>query len=80
MISALVSVLLTHGFQLSLSADYGDIVEHTTGVKDSCSCTVTEQGLVSFDIDGEMIISGSLTRRIPMMPAGWKRPGKAPFW
>ncbi|WP_230116720.1 hypothetical protein [Arthrobacter sp. Bi83] len=60
LISALVSVLLTHGFQLSLSADYGDIVEHTTGVKDSCSCTVTEQGFVSFDIDGESIFSRQL--------------------
>lgn len=70
LISALVSVLLTHGFQLSLSPDYGDIVEHTTGAKDSCSCTVTEQGLVSFDIDGERIISRQLDPTDPG-DAGW---------
>ncbi|WP_211882110.1 hypothetical protein [Pseudarthrobacter albicanus] len=58
--SALVSVLLSHGFQLTLSTDYVEMLRHARDVQNSVGCTVTEQGLVSLHIGGEQTYSRQL--------------------
>ncbi|MBT2551565.1 hypothetical protein [Arthrobacter sp. ISL-5] len=58
--SALVSVLLSHGFELSMSTDYKEIVQHARDVRPGVGCTVTGQGLVSLHIDGELMYSEQL--------------------
>jgi hypothetical protein len=51
--SALVSVLLTHGFRLALSARFIDIVERADDVHDSCSITLDRQGRICLTLDGQ---------------------------
>jgi hypothetical protein len=58
--SALVSVLLDHGFQLSMTSDYSEIIHHNPGV----SCMVTEHRPVNLQIilqiGGEQMYSHGL--------------------
>ena len=58
--SALVSVLLAHGFRLSLTADYTRILQQTQDAGPDASCTVTVRGLVSFRIGQEQMYSHQL--------------------
>jgi hypothetical protein len=58
--SALVSMLLSHGFQLALSPEYADILEQAAEVESDCSMTVTKAGLVTLDVGGETIYSEQL--------------------
>ena len=64
--SALVSVLLLHGFQLALSPDYNDILGQAAEVEGDCRMTVAGAGLVTLDIGGQTIYSKQLD---PMNPA-----------
>jgi hypothetical protein len=63
--SALVSILLSHGFQLALSPDYTAILEQAADVAASCRLSATRAGLVTVDIGGETIYSEQLD---PMKP------------
>jgi hypothetical protein len=58
--SALVSVLLSHGFQLTLGTDYAQILRHARDVPTSVRCTVTEQGLVALLINEEQMYARQL--------------------
>lgn len=63
-ISALVSVLLDHGFQLSMTSDYIEIIQNTRDVGPGVSCTVTGHRptslQVSLRIRGEKMYSHRL--------------------
>jgi hypothetical protein len=48
--SALVSVLLDHGFQLSMTTDYIEIIQHTRDVGPGVSCTVTAHRSASLEV------------------------------
>ncbi|MDQ1058199.1 hypothetical protein QFZ23_002100 [Arthrobacter globiformis] len=63
--SALVSMLLSHGFQLALSPDYTAILEQAADVAASCRLTATRTGFITLDIGGETIYSEQLD---PMKP------------
>lgn len=62
--SALVSVLLDHGFQLSMTSDYIEIIQNTRDVGPDVSCTVTGHRptslQVSLQIRGEQVFSHGL--------------------
>ncbi|APX00543.1 hypothetical protein [Arthrobacter sp. QXT-31] len=58
--SALVSVLLFHGFQLALSPDFGDLVEDAVETSASCSIAVTREGLMTFSIGGRLLFRDQL--------------------
>jgi hypothetical protein len=58
--SALVSILLFHGFQLAMSPDYGDIVEDAVETSASCTFTMTQQGLINFSIGGRTLFGEQL--------------------
>jgi hypothetical protein len=58
--SALVSVLLNHGFQMSYSASYGDILERAVPARNTCSCTVADGGVVQLHVDGLLMCSQQL--------------------
>lgn len=75
LISVLVSILLSQGFQLCLSADYTHILQQAGAVKDSFGCTITEQGLVTLHADGEQMYSQQLDPRDPDQ-AGWLKAAK----
>jgi hypothetical protein len=53
--SALVTLLLSHGFQLAMSPDYNDILNQAAPVAAGCSVTVTPEGVILFRIDGEIL-------------------------
>ena len=55
--SALVSVLLSHGFQLTLSTDYAQMLRDVRDVHNSVRCTITEQGLLCLLIGTEQLYS-----------------------
>lgn len=65
LVSVLVSVLLSQGFQLCLSADYAHILQLAGAVKDSFGCTITEEGLITLHADGEQMYSQQLDLRDP---------------
>ncbi|HET7415667.1 MAG TPA: hypothetical protein VFI97_08240 [Arthrobacter sp.] len=65
LVSVLVSVLLSQGFQLCLNADYAHILQVAGAVKDSFGCSITEQGLVTLHADGEQMYSQQLDPRDP---------------
>lgn len=71
MTSLLVSVLLTHGFQMSVSANYTDILQRSVPAADTCICTVTEE-TVQFHVDGFIMCSQQLDRTDPN-DANWLR-------
>ncbi|MDQ1058373.1 hypothetical protein QFZ23_002281 [Arthrobacter globiformis] len=58
--SALVSILLSHGFQLAMNPDYTDVLDQATEVAGSCSLTVTGGNLVTLNIDGETVYAEQL--------------------
>ncbi len=57
--SALVSILLSHGFELAMNPEYTDILNQATELDSSCSLAVTE-GFLSLDIGGETIYAEQL--------------------
>jgi hypothetical protein len=63
--SVLVSVLISHGFQLTMSTDYGEMLRHVRDVHTSVSCTATEDGQVSLQINGEPVHSQQLNPAVP---------------
>lgn len=63
--SALVSILLSHGFQLAMSPDYTDILDQATEVTGNCSLTITGDNLVTLNIAGETVYAEQLD---PMKP------------
>lgn len=66
--SALLSVLLAHGFQLSLTADYDEILRQTKGTNPEVRCGQTESGLVLLRIGEEQMHSHQLD---PVADAAW---------
>nr|WP_015061933.1 hypothetical protein [Arthrobacter sp. J3.40]AFK89310.1 hypothetical protein [Arthrobacter sp. J3.40] len=60
MTSALVSVLLNHGFQMSFSASYTDILQRAVPARETCTCTVTDGGAVQLHVDGLLMCSQQL--------------------
>ncbi|WP_306922764.1 hypothetical protein [Arthrobacter globiformis] len=58
--SALVTLLLSHGFQLAMSAEYDDLLDHAGPVAAGCSFTVTPEGVLLFSIDGEILYRDQL--------------------
>ncbi len=65
MTSALVSLLLNHGFQMSSSARYSDILERAVPAGNTCICTVADGGAVQLHVDGLLMCSQQLDRRNP---------------
>ena len=65
MTSALVSLLLNHGFQMSTSARYSDILERAVPVGSTCICTVAGGGAVQLHVDGLLMCSQQLDRSNP---------------
>jgi hypothetical protein len=63
MTSALVSVLLNHGFQMSFSASYTEILQRAVPARNTCTCTVADGGAVQLHIDGLLMCSQQLDRR-----------------
>jgi hypothetical protein len=61
--SALVSVLLNHGFQMSFSASYTDILQRAAPAGNTCTCTVADGGTVQLHVDGLLMSSQQLDRR-----------------
>lgn len=68
--SALVSVLLNHGFQMSFSASYSDILQRAVPARNTCTCTMAGGGLVQLHIDGLLMCSQQLDSR-NSVDAGW---------
>jgi hypothetical protein len=62
--SALVSILLSHGFQLAMSPDYTDILEQAAEVEGSCCLRVTG-AFVTLTVGGEPIYAEQLTPENP---------------
>jgi hypothetical protein len=65
LISALVSLLLSRGFQLALSPDYSVILQQAQPTAANCRFTLTPQGLLRFSIDGEVLYREQLDRQNP---------------
>ena len=60
MTSALVSALLTNGFQMSFTASYREILQHAVPARDTCACTVKDGGEIQLRIDGRLMHSQQL--------------------
>jgi hypothetical protein len=54
-VSALVSLLLSHGFQLAMSPDYSAILQQARQTPGHCKFTVTANGLLQLSIAGEIL-------------------------
>lgn len=65
MTSALVSLLLNHGFQMSNSARYSDILERALPAGNTCICTMAGGGAVQLHVDGLLMCSQQLDRGNP---------------
>lgn len=63
--SALVALLLSHGFQLAMSGDFSDILDQTRQTGDSCSFTVSHGGLITLDVGGETMYREQLDPESP---------------
>jgi hypothetical protein len=63
LVSALVSLLLSHGFQLALSPEYPDLLDQVQPTAASCKCTLTADNFLKFSIDGELLHSEQLNPR-----------------
>jgi hypothetical protein len=63
--SALVSILLSHGFCLALDSGYTEILDQAGEVEDSCAMTITDAGFVTLTIAGESIFSEQLDPENP---------------
>lgn len=53
--SALVSILLSRGFELAMGPEYTDILDQATEVDDSCSLILTEAGFLTLIVGGEPV-------------------------
>jgi hypothetical protein len=53
--SALVTLLLSHGFQLAMSPEYDEILHQAGPVDAGCSFTVTPDGVIEFSINGDLL-------------------------
>jgi hypothetical protein len=60
MTSGLVAALLNHGFQMSFSASYREILQRVLPARDTCTCTSADRGAVQFRVDGELMHSQAL--------------------
>lgn len=58
--SALVTLLLAHGFQLALGADFDDLLGQAGPPAEDCAFTVTGHGLIQLSISGETLYSEQL--------------------
>jgi hypothetical protein len=58
--SALVTLLLSQGFQLAMSPDYGDILDQAAPVATGCSFTLTPEGVILFKMDREILYRDQL--------------------
>lgn len=76
MTSVLVSTLLNYGFQLSFSADYGEILRRAAPVRDTCTCTVTVGGTVQLHGGGALLHSQQLDWSDPA-DAAWLQAAEA---
>jgi hypothetical protein len=54
-VSALVSLLLSHGFQLAMSPDYSAILQQARQTPIHCKFTATPNGLLQLSIAGEIL-------------------------
>jgi hypothetical protein len=63
--SALVALLLSHGFQLAMSGNYSDILDQARQTGDACSFTVSRGGLITLDVDGETMYREQLDPESP---------------
>jgi hypothetical protein len=59
-VSALVSLLLSHGFQLAMSPDHSAILQQARQTPTHCKFTVTPNGLLQLSIAGEILFSEQL--------------------
>ncbi|MBT2513163.1 hypothetical protein [Arthrobacter sp. ISL-30] len=62
--SALVSILLSHGFQLAMSPEYTEMLDQAAEVADSCALAVT-RAVLTLTIGGETIFSEQLNPENP---------------
>ena len=76
MTSALVSALLNHGFQMSFTASYGEIIQQAAPALDTCTCTVADGGAVQLHVDGTLMHSQQLDRTDPG-DAAWLKSARA---
>ena len=58
--SALVTLLLSHGFQLAMSPDYDEILNQAAPVAGDCSFTATPEGVVQFSIEEDLLYRDQL--------------------
>ncbi|RKO19564.1 hypothetical protein D7Z96_20310 [Pseudarthrobacter phenanthrenivorans] len=65
MTSALVSLMLNHGFQMSFSACYQEIMRRAVPARKTCSCTVSNKGRVQLHVDGLLMSSQQLDKTDP---------------
>ncbi|WP_461187544.1 hypothetical protein [Arthrobacter sp. Z4-13] len=63
MTSALVSLLLGQGFQMSTSARYSEILQRAVPARSTCTCTVADGGAVQLHVDGLLMCSQQLDVR-----------------
>lgn len=63
--SALVSVLLFHGFQLAVTPDFGGIVGDVAETAASCTMAVDPEGLMTFSIGGRLLFRDRLHPESP---------------
>lgn len=63
--SALVALLLSHGFQLAMSGHFSDILDQTRQTGDSCNFTVSHGGLITLDVGGETMYREQLDPESP---------------
>jgi hypothetical protein len=71
MTSALVSLMLNHGFQMSFSANYGDILQQAVPARNTCTCTVADGRAVQLHMDGLLMCSQQLDRKKNPNDAAW---------
>jgi hypothetical protein len=62
MTSALVSALLNHGFQMSLTDNYGLMAQQARLVRDTCTCSVSDDGAIALHMDAALMHSQQLDR------------------
>jgi hypothetical protein len=63
--SALVAILLSHGFQLAMSGDYSDILDQVHQTGNHCRFTVSRKGLLTLDVGGETMYREQLNPESP---------------
>jgi hypothetical protein len=76
MTSALVSLLLSYGFQMSTSARYSDMLERAAPAGNACICTVAGDGAVQLHVNGLLMCSQQLDGGNPD-DAAWLQAARA---